>query len=76
MDKRELLRLKEDIEKTERQISQDEGALNQLYSDLADNGYNSVAEANKEIKRLNQEISNLEKQLDEKVQQIEEMMND
>jgi len=72
--KQELLSLKEQIERTERTITQNEGALGELLNQLKQLGFNSVEEAESEVEKLQSEIELLENKLAEYTTQLEEIL--
>jgi len=74
MNEQQLLRLKQDIETLDRQISRDEGVLEQMQKELKDKGFRDLNAVEKEIERLGKEERKLEISLDKQVQKIREMM--
>ena len=74
MNEQQLLRLKQDIETLDRQISRDEGVLEQMQKELKDKGFRDLNAVEKEIERLGKEGRKLEISLDKQVQKIREMM--
>ncbi len=74
MNEQQLLRLKQDIEALDRQISRDEGVLEQMQKELKDKGFRDLNAVEKEIERLGKEERKLEISLDKQVQKIREMM--
>lgn len=76
MDKQELLRLKDQIDDTERELSQDEGSLRQMMEDLKSQGYKSVEEAEKKLKALEKDIERKEDDLSDRSAKIEQAMDE
>ena len=74
MNEQQLLRFKQDIETLDRQISRDEGVLEQMQKELKDKGFRDLNAVEKEIERLGKEERKLEISLDKQVQKIREMM--
>jgi septal ring factor EnvC (AmiA/AmiB activator) len=72
--KQELLSLKEQIEKMERTITQNEGALGELLNQLKQLGFSSVEEAEGEMVKLQNEIALIENKLAEYTAQLEEIL--
>lgn len=74
MNEQQLLRLKQDIEALDRQISRDEGVLEQMQKELKDKGFRDLNAVEKEIERLGKEERKLESRRVKQVQKIREMM--
>ena len=74
MNEQQLLKLKQDIEALDRQISRDEGVLEQMQKELKQKGFRNLDAVEKEIERLGKEEKKLEISLDKQVQKIREMM--
>ncbi len=74
MTEQQLLRLKKDIEDLDRQISRDEGVLEQMEKELKDKGFRDLEAVEKEIQKLTDQEKKLERELDKQVQEIRELM--
>ncbi len=74
MTEQQLLKLKKDIEDLDRQISRDEGVLEQMEKELKDKGFQDLEAVEKEIQKLTDQEKKLEQELDKQVQEIRELM--
>lgn len=74
MNEQQLLKLKQDIDVLDRQISRDEGILEQMEKELKDKGFKDIEAVEKEIQRLREQERKLELELDKQVQEIRGML--
>ncbi len=74
MTEQQLLKLKKDIEALDRQISRDEGVLEQMEKELKDKGFRDLEAVEQEIQKLTDQEKKLERELDKQVREIEELL--
>lgn len=74
MTEQQLLKLKKDIEALDRQISRDEGVLEQMEKELKDKGFRDLEAVEQEIQKLTDQEKKLERELDKQVREIEGLL--
>jgi len=72
MTEKELLELKESIERKKEKVSELKGQITYLKKELRDMGFNSVNEAKKELERLEEKGVQLREKVQEKTDELEE----
>jgi hypothetical protein len=75
MNKRELIELKERIEKDEKKLTMEQGALEQMLLDLQNMGIDSLAAAESKVEEYDEQIADLKEQLKEKIKVVAEVMD-
>ena len=76
MNTEDLLKLKKDLEKIEKEIDQDQGAYNQMLKSLKELGFDNTKDATKEVKRLEELIEEKQHELESDLKIIEEEMEE
>lgn len=74
MTKKELLELKEQIEKHEQELSEDKGALKQMMQELKSQGFTDVEMLKQEIDNIDETVNNLNNEYNQKIDEIEELL--
>lgn len=76
MNTEDLLKLKKDLEKIEKEIDQDQGAYNQMLKSLKELGFDNTKDATKEVKRLEELIEEKQHELESDLKIIEKEMEE
>lgn len=76
MNKRELIELKEQIEKDEKKLTMIQGALEQMLLDLQNMGIDSLSAAESKVEEYDEEIAKLQERLKEKIKEVAGVMDE
>lgn len=74
LTEKELIQLKEKIDKAQELKNRYEGQLEQLYASLRDLGYESVEEARKDLEKLKESKHDLEQRITELEEELTDLL--